>query len=345
MRVSDFVAKFDAQNQFSVLRDSYKQAENTWAAQFDAKSLKGIKPNVIILSGMGGSAICGNMLQNYLSGGLRYPFYVNRNYNIPAYIDEKSLAIFSSYSGATEETLSSLNQAIEKKCRIVCFGSGGKMKEIADNNNIPFFLIGSGLQPRYAFYSSFFALLKIFQELGLIESQEKKTLDIINLLKTKSEEHGKEDSRAATIAEGLIGYTPIIYSDFELFSAAAIRFKGQLNENSKVHSFCNFLPEMNHNEIVGWQTYDEKTLLAKAIYLIDKNFHPRVLKRFQIASELILQKNVEIINIESYKEEFYLRLFDIVYLCDWISCYLSVMRGKDPIEINNIYYLKNKLSG
>lgn len=341
--ISEMVQAYDPQNQFEVLINTYKQVEFAWNNKFDLSSLRNKKFNNILVTGLGGSAISGDLMQNYLRDELTLPFVVNRNYSLPAFTDENTLLIVSSYSGNTEETISVFQQAVEKKCKIVCITTGGKVEAIAGKNNIPVVKVQKGFQPRYALGLGFFSLLKIFQELNLIPDQNEIVNKIISLWKKKGAEFSAENNSAFSIAESLTGYIPVIYSAADLTSAVGYRLKCQFNENSKLHAFHNIIPEQNHNEIVGWESFTDTQFQTKLINILDKEYHPQVSRRFEIVSGLVADKKVEIINLSSDEDDFKLRIMDLVYLGDWISYYLAIIRGFDPTEIDNINHLKNSL--
>jgi len=344
MQIKEYVSKYDPENQFNVLIDSYKQIEYAWENKFDLAQVSGNKFSSIIVTGLGGSAISGDLIQNFLKDELNIPYSVNRNYSLPAFADENTLLIASSYSGNTEETISVLNEAIRRNCKIVAITTGGKVGQIAKDNSIPVVNLQKGFQPRYSLGLSFFSLLKVLQHLEIIKDQTNFVNTIISNWKNKGEEFSKDDNYAFNIASELVGFIPIIYSSADQTSAAGYRFKSQINENSKLHAFHHSIPEYNHNEIIGWETQTEKQFHVKVLNLIDKIYHPQIKKRFEITSELIRKTNTEIINIESTEDEFKVRLMEMVYLCDWISYYLGVLRGKDPSEIENINILKNRLA-
>jgi len=344
MQIKEYVSKYDPENQFNVLIDSYKQIEYAWENKFDLAQVSGSKFSSIIVTGLGGSAISGDLIQNFLNDELNIPYSVNRNYSLPAFADENTLLIASSYSGNTEETVSVLNEAIKRNCKIVAISTGGKVGQIAKDHSIPVVNLQKGFQPRYSLGLSFFSLLKVLQQLEIIRDQTSFVNTIISNWKNKGEEFSKDDNYAFNIASELVGFIPIIYSSADQTSAAGYRFKSQINENSKLHAFHHSIPEYNHNEIIGWETQTEKQFLVKVLNLIDKIYHPQIKKRFEITSELIRKTNTEIINIESTEDEFKVRLMEMVYLCDWISYYLGVLRGKDPSEIENINILKNRLA-
>ena len=343
MNISELKEKFDLQNQFQVLADSYKQVEYAWNNEFDLMQLQDSKYNLVLLAGMGGSAISGDLIPDYLDDELRIPFIVNRNYSLPEFVDENSLVIISSYSGNTEETLSVFEEALKRRCKIAAITSGGQVKKICGEKKLCCVNIPPGYQPRYALGLSFFSLLKLLQQVGIIENQDSIVKQIISLWKKKAEEYSIDENRALSISLELTGFLPIIYSAVQHTSAVGYRFKCQLNENSKLHAFSNVIPEMNHNEIISWETFEEKKLFTKVINITDPDYHPQIKKRFKITSQLAKQSGVEIINIESKEKNRKVRLFDLIYLCDWISYYLALLRNHDPSEITYIDELKNRL--
>ncbi len=344
MKLTDYTTKYDSQNQFNVLTETYSQVDSAWNNEFNVEKLKDKKFRNIIVSGLGGSAISGDLMGNFLKDELTLPFFVNRNYTLPHYADKNTLLVISSYSGNTEETISVLEEGIKKKCQIVCVSTGGKVREIAEKENIPLVSMTPGFQPRYALGSGFFSLLKIFVQLGLIPPQDMVVERIRNLWQKKGKEYSAENNIAFNCAELLIGFIPVIYSAADLTSAAGYRFKCQLNENSKLHAFHNIIPELNHNEIIGWESFNSSQINAKLINVLDESYHPQVKKRFEITTELAVKKGLEYINIESEEDDFKVRLLDLIYLFDWITYYTAVLRGFDPSEIDNIHTLKERLS-
>ncbi len=344
MNIKDYIAKYDPQNQFKVLKESHSQIESAWNNVIDIGKLKSKKFSNIILSGLGGSAISGDLMQNFLKDELFLPFMVNRNYDLPGFTDKNTLLIISSYSGNTEETISVMEHGVKRKCPMICISTGGKIGEMALKHNIPLVKMTTGLQPRFALGQSFFSLLKVLWVLGVIPDQNSEVDKIKNLWKVKGEEYSLENNIANNCAEQLIGYIPVIYSAAGYTSAAGYRFKCQLNENSKLHSFHNVIPELNHNEIIGWESFNDRLFNAKLINIMDESYHPQIKKRFEITTELAAQKGLEYLNIESEEDEFKVRLMDLIYLFDWITYYTAVLRGYDPSEIDNIDTLKERLS-
>jgi len=342
MQIKDFIEKYDTQNQFKVLQESHKQISNAWENQVDLSKVKKKKFSSIVFCGLGGSAISGDLLCDYLSGELKLPFNVVRGYKLPSFVDERTLVIISSYSGNTEETISCFEQAQKKKSNIVVITSGGKIGEKASSKRITSIKIQSGFQPRYALGLSFFSLLKLMQELGLAK-EENNVKKIIKLWQSRSEEYSTDKNLAFQIAEQLIGFIPVIYSS-EFLSSTGYRLKCQLNENAKLHAFHHCLPEMNHNEIIGWESYKEKQFQTKVIYLFDKDFHKQNKKRFDILKEILNEQKVEVLTLSSSEKNKKVRIMDLIFLADWISFYASVLRGFDPSEIDFIHRMKQRLT-
>lgn len=344
MTIPEYVMKYDQENQFDVLRNSYKQIEAARNNEFDLKGFTGKHFNSIVVTGLGGSAISGDILQNYLRRELTLPFIVNRSYHLPAFCNKDTLLIASSYSGNTEETLSVFKEALASKCSIVCIGSGGKLMDLAAENNLPFVKLVKGFQPRYSLYNNFFSLLKVFEELEIIPDQTEIVNKIIKNISEQGKIYSEENNYAVNTAQNLIGFIPVIYSAVDITSAVGTRLKCQFNENAKIHAFHNIIPELNHNEIIGWETFLDKQINAKVITLTDKDYDPQINKRFEITSELIAGMGSDIINLSSDKAALKERIFDLIYLGDWISYYLAVLRGVNPTSIKNINILKERLA-
>ena len=343
MEIKEYVQKYDPQNQFDVLVNSYKQIEFAWNNEVKISNINATEISNIIVSGLGGSAISADLMRNFLGEELRVPYIVNRNYDLPKFANKNTLFVASSYSGYTEETISALQQAIKLGCKIVCITTGGEVEEIARINNLSCIKVQPGFQPRYALGLSFFSLLKVFQEIKLIGNQNSVVEKILSNWKTNGSKFTEEGNEAITFAESLVGFIPVIYSVSDSTNSVGYRFKCQVNENAKLHAFHHEIPEMNHNEIIGWESYQEKQFHAKIVNIVDETYHSQIQKRFSILKDIFSKTGVEIISIKSNEENFKVRLLDLIYLADWISYYLGVLRGFDPSEIDNIHTLKEKL--
>jgi glucose/mannose-6-phosphate isomerase len=342
MQIKDYVKSYDITLQFNVLKESYKQIEYALGLNINIPVVK--KITSVVVTGMGGSAISADLAMNYLQDEIRVPFFVNRSYNLPAFADDNTLIVISSYSGNTEESVSVFHQAIKRHCMIIAITTGGEVQKICESNKIPFISLMPGMQPRYALGQSFFTLLRVLENLKIIPSQETVIKEIRDIWRESGEALSGENNTAFNYARELIGFIPVIYSAAYITDAIGYRFKCQLNENSKIHAFHNVIPEMNHNEIIGWESFNQKEIRAKVINIIDRDYPEQVRKRFEITSGLITAKDTNIINLESKQNIFKKRIFDLIYLTDWISYYMAVLRGFDPVEIDYIHLLKKKLS-
>jgi glucose/mannose-6-phosphate isomerase len=343
MEIKKLIKKHDIQNQFNVLVESYRQIEYAWKNKVDINSSYKQNINNIVIAGMGGSAMSADLLKSFLKDELQIPLYVNRDYVLPKFVDENTLVIISSYSGNTEESISCFKDAVKKSCKIMAVSTGGWIKKFADENDFPCINLKEGFQPRFALGVSFFTLLKILQSMELISSQDEVVNKITLLWKKKGIEYSGEENIARKHAEELIGFIPIIYSSSN-FEAIGYRLKCQFNENSKLHAFHNVIPELNHNEIIGWETFLEKQLNAKLITIVDNDYHTQIMKRFKLTVELAQKSGVEIIVLKSNEKNIKVRIMDLIFLGDWITYYMAVLRGFDPSEIDYIHELKQRLA-
>ncbi len=292
----------------------------------------------IVISGLGGSGIGGTILANILKDDVAVPIIVNKEYQIPAFVNENSLVIISSYSGNTEETLSALMQSFKKGAQIVCITSGGLIKEYAETNDIDFISIDAGSPPRAAFGQSFVQLLYILFHLGIIENGFKQYLVDAIVLLDAEEEAIKTEAKA--IAGRLKDKLPVIYSDSK-FEGVSIRFRQQINENSKMLCWHHVVPEMNHNELVGWRAKNDNIAV---VFIRNNDDFPRNQERMEFTKEVVKQYASDIIEIYSKGDSDIVRSIYLIHLTDWVSSYLAELNGVDAVEIDVINKLKNNLS-
>lgn len=303
----------------------------------------------VCFTGMGGSAIGAHLLKCYLKNELKLPAAINRDYTIPQFINKDTLAYFCSYSGNTEETLSCFHKAKQKTSNIIIVSSDGKLLEEAKRNNFFYIEIPTGLPPRAALGYSFFPLLMSFSKLGLISSKEEEIEKTIKVLRRMKEEKiGKEVDTDSNIAKQVAlkchRKIPVIYGASDCLEAVVLRWKTQLAENSKMFSTINTLPEMNHNEIVGWEYPEGLEQKFKVIFLRDKCEHPQVSKRIKISKKILQHNNIKTIEINSTGKLLLPRLFSLIYIGDFVSYYLAILNEEDPTPVKRIDYLKEQLA-
>jgi glucose/mannose-6-phosphate isomerase len=338
---------YDNSNMFEVLENFGNQIEEACTIGNSAsvdESYSNIKN--IIICGMGGSAIGGDLLRSTLQYEIKIPIFVNRNYRLPSFADENTLVIGSSYSGNTEETLSAYSKAKEKGCRIICISSGGNLSLLAENENRILIKVPKGYQPRCALAYSFFPLIILINKAGFCSDKTNEITNVILRVKKRSEEYTKinDSNPAIKIAGHIQGKFPVIYSSTDLLDIANLRWRCQINENAKSLAFGNLLPEMNHNEIVGWQENPELLKKIAIISLEDKENLAPIKKRQDITLDIISPLADMLIKIEGEGTSLLERIFDLIYLGDWVSFYLAILNKVDPTPVEKINYLKSKLT-
>jgi len=303
--------------------------------------------NIVVL-GMGGSAIGGDLLSDYLADELSIPIVVIRGYNIPKFVDENSLVFAVSYSGNTEETLSDLKRCLEAKARVIALTSGGKLEVLAQENNFPMIKVPAGIQPRAAISYLFFPVLKALERLGLIKERGGETEETLNILQELSKEYGAKsplkNNFAKKVAMGLYQHLPLVYGSEGLLKAVAMRWKTQINENSKWPCFWNVFPELDHNEIVGYEIENNINRKVKIIYLQDKEGLLRVEQRRKITRKIIQDKVAEFIICPTKGKGKMARMFSLIFLGDLASYYLAILNRVDPSPVACIEDLKKELA-
>ena len=298
---------------------------------------KTLKPERVIITGLGGSALAANLLQMLLvEKKILLPLSINRDYHLPYFSNKKTLHIFISYSGNTEETLSSFKEALEKDLPSLVVSSGGRLKELAKKNNIPFFQIPQGYQPRMALGYQFALLTKILYKYQLLKEVTSIT-DLEKTLKVYSlEKKGQE------LAKGLKNKIPLIYTSNKLRSLARI-WKIKFNENSKVAAFFNYFPELNHNEMVAYTNLLKQNQNFKVIILRDKAEEKNILKRMELTATIIREKKIAVEFIDLKGKNLLEKIFSSLLLSDWTSYYLALNQKLDPTPVKIVELFKKKL--
>jgi glucose/mannose-6-phosphate isomerase len=296
-------------------------------------------PANVVLTGLGGSGIGGSIVQNYVFDKLKVPFVVNKDYFLPAFVNAESLVIVCSYSGNTEETLAAMKMAMKAKARIVCITSGGEIDAIATKKGIDCILIPGGMPPRACVGYSLVQVLFVLKHLKLLRTKFEKEIEgAIELIK---KDRKAIEKKAMTIAQKLNGRTPIIYSAQD-YEGLAIRVRQQLNENAKMLAWHGAIPEMNHNELVGWRDKDD----TRAVLLLrNEDDYERVQTRMEINKKVIRKYTPNIIEVYSKGENYWERLFYFIHLTDWLSVHLADLHGVDAGEVKVIDHLKGALAG
>jgi len=294
--------------------------------------------NNVVVTGLGGSGIGASIVQNYVFDKLKIPFIVNKDYFLPSFVNRKSLVIVCSYSGNTEETLMAMQQAVKKRATIVCITSGGAVAELANKKHLDCILVPAGMPPRSCLGYSLVQLLFVLAQFGLIGNSFEK--EINRAIRQMKDGETETQKKALAIAKKLLGKLPVIYAAGH-FEGVAIRFRQQLNENSKMLAWHGVVPEMNHNELVGWR--DEAKDKAVVI-LRNKDDYERVQTRIEINKKIIRKHTNTIIEIYSEGKSYWEEAFYLIHLTDWVSVLLADLRELDATEVKVIDFLKKSLA-
>jgi len=343
----DIIKKIDKGSMFGLIHSFPDHCKE--AIEIAQESIRGLRFNNIInvvITGLGGSAIGGDLIRMLTTHSAQIPIVVNRDYTLPAFVDERTLVITSSYSGNTEETIAAYEHAKNKKAKIIAITTGGELKKRAMADEIPCITIPGGLPPRAALGYSFFPIFVLFKELGIGFGKQdiKKAIDILKeTRKQLSMEVPEKDNPAKKLARKIYGKIPVIYGSSNLTDIIAVRWKGQFNENSKHPAFYNAFPELNHNEIMGFEGDKELLKFLEIIILRSPNESDQIKKRIDITTN-ILKDCVGGITHLWPKGETNLEhmLYHILY-GDYVTAYLAILNQKDPIEIDFIDELKERM--
>ncbi len=295
--------------------------------------------NKVYVAGLGGSGIGADFVKEFIRKDSPIPYTIGKGYSIPHYVDENTLAICSSYSGNTEETLNSFNQMLNTGAKIVIISSGGKLIEAAKEKGLDYIQVpGNWPSPRACLGYSIVQQLFIMHKLGFIDGSFKQEFRVaIDLIKFDNEAIQKA---AKQVADRIQDKLPIIYVT-DRMEAVAVRLRQQINENAKMLCWHHVIPEMNHNELVGWT---EKQPDKAVIYLRNRDDFKRNQVRMDINQEIISKYSDTIIDIYSKGNTLIEKAIYLVHLGDWISWYLSELKGADAVEIKVIDFLKSELA-
>ena len=311
-------------------------------------TLPGQGARAVVVTGMGGSAIGGEIAAACLSGTMPVPCAVVRGYDVPAYVDRDTVVVAASYSGSTEETLSAYRGAASRQARIVCITTGGELARLARAAGHDVVEIPPGLPPRAALGYSLIPLLMVLARLGLAPDPASDVDDAIAAARRAVAAYGLGvplgSNPAKQLAAWFRGGIPVIYGSVPLTTAVATRWCGQISENAKTVAHRNELPEMDHNEIVGWSGARPLGGRARVVFLRDAGDHPRVGKRVAITRREIEAAGAEVKEAEGTGASALGRALSLVALGDFTSFYLAVLAGVDPTPVEPIDRLKKALA-
>jgi glucose/mannose-6-phosphate isomerase len=340
--------RLDPQNMREHLQGLPEQCRDAWnkAIKFPLpKDFMAV--DKIVILGMGGSAIGGDLVRSLFHSQKKPIIFVNREYDLPAFVDDKTLVIASSYSGNTEETLSAFSQSLEKKCQKLAITTGGKLKPMAEKAGVPVFIIDYVGQPRAALGYGFMSLIAFLQTKGLVEDQTSNVEAMIQDLEKQLAELKETVPTGSNVAKQLAGKLyrkiAVIYGA-GILSQVAHRWKTQMNENGKACAFYEIFSELNHNAVVGYQFPQG---LASEIYVVMlrcPSLHHRLLLRYKITGDMLAQNGIGYKIVDSKGKSELSQMLGLIYLGDWVSYYLAMLNETDPTPVKIIEYLKKRLS-
>lgn len=327
MKMNDYISAFS-----NHLRDALDIGSNTTLTC----STKEI--NNILICGLGGSGIGGTIVSDIISPRVNIPITSTKDYSIPNFVNENTLVIANSYSGNTEETISALEKCQAKNAEIAIITSGGNLKAIAEENKYNKIIIPENQPPRAMFGYAFVGLFYMLNHYKIIDDSF--VSDFTKAIKLLDAEKSDIQVQAMSLAKKMHKKTPVIYVA-NGFEGVAVRFRQQLNENSKMLGWHNVIPEMNHNELLGWRTNVNDLAV---VYFRNKSDYGRNQIRMDINKTIISKYTDNISEIWSKGDSLIENSLYHINFGDWVSWYLSEMNNVDAIEIDVIDFLKGELS-
>lgn len=294
--------------------------------------------NNVVICGMGGSGIGGKIVAQWLQNECNVPILSCQDYELPAYVNAHTLVIGSSYSGETEETLFAIRAAHARGARIIGICSGGTLETFCKTNGYDVITVPGGNPPRSALAFSLVQLVAIFAKLNLVATQRLAEIEKgRQLLEQELDQIHTEAKKVAAILQNKV---PIVYAGAN-YEAITVRAKQQINENSKELGWQHVIPEMNHNELVGWGGGDDRYAVW---FLQTGDLSERNQKRFEISVD-ITKKHTQAVHVSTAKGNSIIeKSIYLIHLIDWTSLYLSDLKNGDPIEIRTIDFLKGELA-
>lgn len=313
------------------LRDAIQIGENT-SFTIPSKTISSV-----LICGLGGSGIGGKIIDLFLKSDITIPVIVTNDYSIPNFVNKNTLVIASSYSGNTEETLAAVIESHKRNAEVVAITSGGKLLDLVKENGWNSLVVPGGEQPRGMLAYSLVQLLYIFEKYSLVDPNYTPILnEVIELVDVHESDIQLE---AKTLAKNIHNKQVVIYAEQSL-EGVAVRFRQQINENAKELCWHHVLPEMNHNELVGWAGGSKQQAIIKLNSSLD--FY-RTKKRWEICKEVISKYTDSIYEIEAKGSYKLVQILYFIHLTDWVSVFLADLKNVDSVEVEVILHLKSEL--
>ncbi len=299
--------------------------------------------NKIVILGMGGSAIGGDLLANFVQNEAKIPFILHRDFSIPAFVDEDTLVIASSCSGTTEETLTAFEESFKTGAKHLAITTGGKLKPLSEAKNIPVFCYDNVAPPRASLAFSLLPIMGIMQKLGIISDKEQEVADMVGALRALLGEINAgiplQENRAKQLASSLYGHLPLVYGA-EILSQVAHRWKTQFNENSKSWAFYEVFPELNHNAVSGIDFPKELSREFIIIMLRSACLSARIRMRYELTCKLLDDNRIKYYFVDGTGKSPLSQVMTTLLMGDYTSYYLAMLYKTNPSPTKNIDFLK-----
>jgi glucose/mannose-6-phosphate isomerase len=343
------IRTIDKTNMLDGLTQFPEQIKDALRIAAATERLNFLKVDNVIVVGMGASAISGDIIASLFRNSLDVPLLVNKDYELPKWVNKDTLVICISYSGDTDETLSAFKIAYQKKCKILCISTGGKLQEYAEKREVPFVKVPAGLQPRAATAYLLFPSMMLLKKIGLIktniETDIEETIAVTQEFVTVNNKAiPEENNLAKQLAIKLNGMIPQIYG-WGVYAPIALRWRHQFNENSKLIARTDIAPDCNHNDIVGWSANPEVSKLFTCILFRDKDEESLDMTvRLNFMRDLFHNVAGSIVEVTPKGKSQMAKMMYLMCLGDFTSCYLAIKRGIDPSPVDIIQELKKRIA-
>ncbi len=302
------------------------------------ENFKVVPVSNVLIAGLGGSGIGGKVIAQTVSAEATCPILSLHDYTLPAWVGPSTLFVACSYSGNTEETITAVQAAHKAGASIACITSGGKLKALANKHGWNCIEIPGGQPPRTSFGFNAHQLFYVLQAYGIVGDRYHG--EIKSGAEFLKREADSIHSLAKEIATKLNSGIPVLYGATQT-EGVLVRFRQQINENAKMLCWHHVLPEMNHNELVGWASGSDDFV---ALFVESEDDHPSTSRRMALTRDIIQKKTAHTLTVKAHGDSLYVRSIYLIHLFDWASYYLAELRNADPIEIDVIDYLKNELA-
>ena len=347
------IKKIDIEDVYESVISLPKQCEHAWD---DVENINIVKENYteienVVFTGMGGSGLAARVIETAFLDELKFPFVRVNDYNLPNFVNSKTLVLCSSYSGSTEETLENVKQAIQRKTKWLAISTGGPLIEEAKKQNVPYYKIVPKFnpcnQPRMAIGYSIVGQLALAAKLGIIKISKEdidKAIKIMNDIISKNvKDISIQNNQAKTVASKLKDKIIILISADHLSGATHI-FNNQINENSKTFSSDFIIPELNHHLMEGLRNPKNNKDNLFVIFINSKMYSERIQKRFEVTKDVVNKNNIPFYQINLKSDKKISQIFELIQFGAFINFYLSIIYKQNPAPIPWVDYFKNELS-